>query len=95
MLTVVLTGWHWNQIPELINLKRRQMFLIYGFSLQALGPVSFGLRHHSLGVGGVEEAACYHYVRDEAKKEGEGPGSSYLCQVHASKDRLPLRGPTS
>lgn len=72
------------------------MFWIYGFSLQALGPVSFGLRHHSLwGGGDVEEAACYYYVRDEAKKEGEGPGSSYLCQVHASKDRLPLRGPIS
>lgn len=45
------------------------MFWIYGFSLQALGPVSFGLQHHSLwGGGDVEEAACYHCVRDEAKK---------------------------
>lgn len=67
------------------------MFWIYGFSLQALGPVSFGLGHHSLSWGeDVVEAACYHYVRDEAKKAGEGPGSSSLCQGHASKEGIPL-----
>jgi hypothetical protein len=80
-------------MPEGTNLKWGQMFLIYGFSLWALGSCFFWLMaSHDITGGECGRGALLSTCRMWSKQGGEGQASSNPHQMHVSNDPTFLLG---